>query len=406
MGVLLAWLTSRLYRLGGREGPSWRRIYPLACAALFVHILGDLITQFGTMILAPFSDRRFGLGTTFIIDLVLSGLLVAGLVASALFRRSRVPAALGLLAVVAWVGVGAVGRSEAIEAARAHALEQGIEAVLVDAAPRPASPFNWTAIVFDGQRYHHAHINTRRQMPLEADESDNFIRRFSAPYLPVAMARWEVSESSVRGANATSPAKCGRRMHSPSIAGSRCFRSWITSRPGAMAAQRSIAQVFATCASRCRAAAGYLSCMACVAARATAPGASTPGDGCTALDLDAVSPAASGLRRRSRSERLPVAELDEIAVGVAQPAVVTDRVGFIARRPHQHATLRRLLGHRVDRLAALEGKAQVRKIGVALVAPGPARKTTRMKSRSWPGAASQTMRLSWALRSWTMVMPA
>lgn len=193
-GVLLAWLTSRLYRLGGREGPSWRRIYPLACAALFVHILGDLITQFGTMILAPFSDRRFGLGTTFIIDLVLSGLLVAGLVASALFRRSRVPAALGLLAVVAWVGVGAVGRSEAIEAARAHALEQGIEAVLVDAAPRPASPFNWTAIVFDGQRYHHAHINTRRQMPLEADESDNFIRRFSAPYLPVAMARWEVSE--------------------------------------------------------------------------------------------------------------------------------------------------------------------------------------------------------------------
>ena len=85
VGVLLAWLTSRLYRLGGREGPSWRRIYPLACAALFVHILGDLITQFGTMIPAPFSDRRFGLGTTFIIDLVLSGRWSPGLSPRAVF---------------------------------------------------------------------------------------------------------------------------------------------------------------------------------------------------------------------------------------------------------------------------------------------------------------------------------
>jgi inner membrane protein len=47
-------------------------------------------------------------------------------------------------------------------------------------------------IVFDGERYHYAHLNTRRREPMVATASDHFIRRFSSPYLPVAMARWEV----------------------------------------------------------------------------------------------------------------------------------------------------------------------------------------------------------------------
>lgn len=192
-GWLLAWLFARLARRsGGSEGPPWRAFYAIACSGLAIHIAGDLITQFGTMILAPFSDRRFGIGTTFIIDLVFTGIIVAGLAASAFFRHSRVPAALALVALAGWVGVGWMGRGEAIAAAHAHAAAKGIPVVAVDAAPRPASPFNWTAIVFDGERYHYAHINTRRSEPLEAREGDNFIRRFSAPYRPVAMAQWQV----------------------------------------------------------------------------------------------------------------------------------------------------------------------------------------------------------------------
>lgn len=191
-GALLAWLFARLGRRRGGDGPDWRAFYAIACGGLAIHIAGDLITQFGTMILAPFSDQRFGIGTTFIIDLVFTGIILAGLAAGAFFRRSRVPAALALVALAGWVGVGWVGRGEAIAAARTHAAANGIPVAAVDAAPRPASPFNWTAIVFDGERYHYAHINTRRKEPLVAHEGDNFIRRFSAPYLPVAMAQWEV----------------------------------------------------------------------------------------------------------------------------------------------------------------------------------------------------------------------
>ena len=77
------------------------------------HIAGDLITSFGTMILAPVSDQRFGLGTTFIIDLWFTGILVAGLVASLVFRRSRRSRRRGLARVVGYVGMQAIQKEEA-----------------------------------------------------------------------------------------------------------------------------------------------------------------------------------------------------------------------------------------------------------------------------------------------------
>lgn len=104
------------------------------------------------MLLAPFSDRRFALGTTFIIDLVFSGILPGGLLASAIWRRSRVPAALARVAVAGWVGVGWLGRSEALAAGRAYAQAQGLAMVTLDAAPRPASPFNCFATACAAQK--------------------------------------------------------------------------------------------------------------------------------------------------------------------------------------------------------------------------------------------------------------
>src|SRR5690606_5584181 len=59
--VLLALLLSRLWR----GGPGWRAYAGVVALALFVHIVGDWLTSFGTMVFAPLSDARFALGTTF-----------------------------------------------------------------------------------------------------------------------------------------------------------------------------------------------------------------------------------------------------------------------------------------------------------------------------------------------------
>jgi len=183
-------LIGGIFALLFRRHDAWRRYSWLAAGGIAIHIAGDWITQFGTMLLAPLSDARFGLGSVFIIDLVLTGIIVAGLALSALRPRSRLPASAALALLVSWIGVTVVGKNEAIALGRDHAQRQGIAAVFVDAAPRPASPFNWTVLVFDGASYHVAHLNTRRTEPLHATADDNFIHRYSAPYAPAHLAQW------------------------------------------------------------------------------------------------------------------------------------------------------------------------------------------------------------------------
>lgn len=188
-GLLLAWLLGRCF--GSTRGAGrWWGLVPLTVGGVLIHIAGDWVTQFGTMMLMPLSDARFGLGALFIIDLTFSGLLVAGLALCTVLPGARWPAGAALAAASAWVAVAWVGRQEALSAGEAHARTRGIEARWIDAMPRPVSPFNWTVAVFDGERYHVAHLNTRRQVALQAQPGDGFLRRFSAPYAPQADARW------------------------------------------------------------------------------------------------------------------------------------------------------------------------------------------------------------------------
>jgi len=189
---LVAWLMSKCFAVTRAQPGGWKSLYLVAAGGILIHIAGDWITQFGTMLLEPVSGRRFGLGAMFIIDLVFTGLLAGGLVLAGLLPRQRWPALLGLGAAAGWVGVAWVGEQEAIAAGERQARALGIAAPVIDVMPRPASPFNWTVSVFDGERYHLAHINTRRTEPLRAVAGDHFIRRFSAPYQPERLATWQV----------------------------------------------------------------------------------------------------------------------------------------------------------------------------------------------------------------------
>ena len=189
--ALIAWLMAWAFQRTRSRPGGWKSLYAFAAAGLAVHIAGDWITQFGTMLLQPFSDRRFGLGSMFIIDLTFSGLLLAGLLLAAVFPRRRWPAALGLGAAAAWVGLATAGQFQALDVGERYARAQGMAQPAITVMPRPASPFNWTVSVFDGQNYHVAHVNTQREEPLLAEADSHFIRRFSAPYLPEAMATWE-----------------------------------------------------------------------------------------------------------------------------------------------------------------------------------------------------------------------
>jgi inner membrane protein len=183
----IAWLLAKLLR----EPGGWRALYGVAVLAIATHIAGDLITSFGTMVFAPFSDWRAGLGTTFIIDLWFSAIILAGLVASAVFRRSRLPAAAASALLAGYVGFQAIQRHEALEFAERYARENHLSEARISAQPRPVSPFNWTVFVSDAESHRFAHINLVRKQARTVRPGDGFIARLDAGYRPLDMARWE-----------------------------------------------------------------------------------------------------------------------------------------------------------------------------------------------------------------------
>jgi inner membrane protein len=184
---LLAWLCAKI----GRGGATWRDYYGVCAIALGMHILGDLITSFGTIVFAPVSGARIAWSTTFIIDLWFTGIIVAGLAAARVWRGSRVPALLGLAALAGYVGLQAVLHSRAVNVGADYARRQGLDGVRISAVPRPVSPFNWMIVITERDRYRYANVNLLRERIPPAPRPDaGLIERLDAAYVPVADARW------------------------------------------------------------------------------------------------------------------------------------------------------------------------------------------------------------------------
>ena len=185
--ILLSWLLAKLLR----EPGGWRALYGVTALGIGAHIAGDLITSFGTIVFAPFSDWRAGLGTTFIIDLWFSGIILAGLVASLVWRGSRVPAVAASVVLAGYLVFQGFMKQEALEFGKRYAAERGMSEAAVRAEPRPVSPFNWTVFVSDSRTHRYANVNLVRREPRELAADAGFIARLDAAYLPLAQARWE-----------------------------------------------------------------------------------------------------------------------------------------------------------------------------------------------------------------------
>ncbi|WP_354685000.1 metal-dependent hydrolase [Cupriavidus necator] len=143
-----------------RRRTVWREALAIGCVGLASHIALDLITVYGTRILYPWSERRFSLGTSFLVDPLLSAIVVAGL-ALALFRQTqrRRWALAGMALLCAYVGGQGVLRDRALELGNESLRVAGIQAQEVDALPQPFSPFNWKLIARVDTGYRVAHIN-------------------------------------------------------------------------------------------------------------------------------------------------------------------------------------------------------------------------------------------------------
>lgn len=184
------------YRFG--KWKDLKKLYLLVLLGQVSHIFLDLLNSYGTQIFQPFSDARVSFDLLFVVDLVFTGIIVAGLAFS---RRRPGPARAAIAVLVAYVGFATVLHLRVESAVRSAAERHGVPVVSAAALPRlpaiavgrelaniklvgeawakqeltglpnlpiaaepdripiPAGPFAWNGFIDDGKTYLRADVH-------------------------------------------------------------------------------------------------------------------------------------------------------------------------------------------------------------------------------------------------------
>jgi len=111
-----------------------KRLFLLALLGQVSHVLLDLLNAYGTQVLQPFSDARLSLDLLFVVDLLFSGIVIAGIAWSRGGRADRARIAMASLAV--YVGIAALLHGRAVDLVRDAAVRSGVRVVAASALPQ------------------------------------------------------------------------------------------------------------------------------------------------------------------------------------------------------------------------------------------------------------------------------
>lgn len=146
-GAILAMLLAAAFYRFSAYKHYWR-LAGLCYLGIVSHILLDLLTSYGTMIFLPFSDRRVAWDTLFIIDLFVSGVIIAGIFGAYYWGSRSVQIgriALGL--VVAYILLAVVGHQTAVARLRGQVARAGLSPIALAVFPMPFGPLRWSGVV-------------------------------------------------------------------------------------------------------------------------------------------------------------------------------------------------------------------------------------------------------------------
>lgn len=134
------------YRFGRVK--NFLLLWLVSLVAIYLHIVSDLVTPYGTMLLAPFSNHRFTLGSQFIVDVYFSfGLLFFIVLGKFDTLRRRIWHWTGLVFMIVYLA-GTFGLHQVAQARVEKAAANGhFDVRKVSALPLPLSIFNWVGLV-------------------------------------------------------------------------------------------------------------------------------------------------------------------------------------------------------------------------------------------------------------------
>jgi membrane-bound metal-dependent hydrolase YbcI (DUF457 family) len=150
----LALAITLVAKLFARRARLWR-LWLFAAVGVGSHILFDWITSFGTMFWTPISRARYSLDWVFILDPIFTGIALAALIASLVFRRrARTIAIAGSAALFLYIGFCGAVHARALAAwNRMDNPPPGTRAAVL---PQFLSPFRWLGLSDHGNALHYA----------------------------------------------------------------------------------------------------------------------------------------------------------------------------------------------------------------------------------------------------------
>lgn len=124
----------------------------LTIISIVVHIIFDIITTYGTMLLSPLNNTRFEYGSVFIIDFWFSGIITLGLIASWLNKtQKQIVARFFLLILSTYIAFTQYLKFEAESFATSQLIliDKNVLHYEISSHPRFLSPFSWNVVAFE-----------------------------------------------------------------------------------------------------------------------------------------------------------------------------------------------------------------------------------------------------------------
>lgn len=127
---------------------NFRLLWLTALLGICIHIVSDLVTPYGTMLLAPFSNHRFTLSSQFIVDLYFTfGLLAFILLGRYNVSRRKLWHRAGLIFMVSYLAMTFCLQQYADIRVRRAVNENHFEFQKISTLPLPLSILDWVGLV-------------------------------------------------------------------------------------------------------------------------------------------------------------------------------------------------------------------------------------------------------------------
>lgn len=195
--VYLVWRLRRRKTKYPDLPPRWGLLFWYACLAGLSHILLDFTNNYGVRPFWPFSEKWYSWDIVFIVEPVMLGFTILGLIVPYLFSlvdkevgartrgpRGRIGAILALIGVVLMWGVRDYEHRRAVNAIEARNYD-GVDPLRVSAYPTMVNPFHWFGVIETPSSFALVAVDS---LTPEVDPEDRMEIRYKPEETPITLA--------------------------------------------------------------------------------------------------------------------------------------------------------------------------------------------------------------------------